>query len=118
MIVWDQKALDALYRNMFKVAGDASFAVGPVGLGTQWEVSGEPLSFARCRGLFGGLHYDGATVKADDDANKAYYGKEVSSGDIIVKNAVSNPGSAKLREALKIGRGGQPVALLTTGNRP
>jgi hypothetical protein len=36
-----------------------------------------------------------------DDSNKAYYGKAVSLVDIIAKKAVSNPGSAKLREALK-----------------
>ena len=101
MIIWTQKALDALYRNMFKVGGDASVAAGPLGVGTQWEVSGDVLSFARFRGLFAGLNYDGSMVKADDDSNKAYYGKAVNSGDIIVKNAVSNPGSAMLREALK-----------------
>jgi lipid-binding SYLF domain-containing protein len=101
MIIWTQHALDALYRNMFKVGGDASVAAGPLGVGTQWEVSGDVLSFAKCRGLFAGLHYDGSMVRVDDDSNKAYYGKAVNSGDIIMKNAVSNPGSAKLREVLR-----------------
>ena len=101
MIIWTQKTLDALYRNMFKWGGDASFAIGPVGVGSQWEVMGEVLSFAKCWGLFGGLLYDGSTVKVNDDSNKAYYGQAVTPGDIIVKNAVSNPGSTRLREAIR-----------------
>ena len=101
MIIWTQNTLDALYRNMFKVGGDASVAAGPVGVGTQWEVTGDLLSFAKCWGLFGGLLYDGSMLRVNDDSNKAYYGKAVTPADIIVKNAVSNPGSTKLRQALK-----------------
>jgi lipid-binding SYLF domain-containing protein len=101
MIIWTQKALNALYRNMFKLGGDASVAAGPVGVGSQWDVTGDVLSFGKCKGLFAGLHYDGSMVRVNDDSNKAYYGKAVNSGDIIVKNAVSNPGSTKLREVLK-----------------
>jgi lipid-binding SYLF domain-containing protein len=70
-------------------------------VGTQWEVTGDLLSFAKCWGLFGGLLYDGSMLRVNDDSNKAYYGKAVTPADIIVKNAVSNPGSTKLRQALK-----------------
>jgi len=101
MIIWTQKALDALYRNMFKLGGDASVAAGPVGVGSQWDVTGDVLSFGKCKGLFAGLNYEGAIVKVSDDSNKAYYGKAVNLRDIIEKNVVSNPGSNKLREALK-----------------
>jgi lipid-binding SYLF domain-containing protein len=59
------------------------------------------LTFAQCQGLFVGLDYDGSIVRVNDDSNKAYYGKAVGPVDIIAKNAVSNPGSARLREALK-----------------
>jgi hypothetical protein len=40
-------------------------------------------------------------LKVSDKSNKAYYGKEVSPADIIVKNAASNPGSERLREAVE-----------------
>jgi hypothetical protein len=40
-------------------------------------------------------------VKVSADSNKANYGKEISPVDIMVKNAVGNPGSTKLREELK-----------------
>jgi lipid-binding SYLF domain-containing protein len=101
MMIRSRNALGALYRNQFKMGGDASVAAGPVGAGTQWNVTGDVLSFARGRGLFAGLDYDGSFIRVSDDSNKAYYGKALSPVDIIVKNAASNPGSAKLREALK-----------------
>jgi len=101
VMVRSRSALEALSKNMFKLGGDASVAAGPVGVGSQWNVSGDALSFAQCKGLFIGLNYDGAIVGVHDDWNKAYYGKAVSVTDIIAKNAVSNPGSAKLRAALK-----------------
>lgn len=101
MMIQSQNALDALYNNMFKLAGDACLAAGPVGVGSQWNFTGDVLSFAQCKGLFAGVNYDGSIARVSDDSNKAYYGKAVGLVDIIGKNAVSNPGSAKLREALK-----------------
>ena len=101
MMVRSRNALEALYKNMFKLGGDASVAAGPVGVGSQWNVAGDVLTFAQCQGLFVGLDYDGSIARVNDDSNKAYYGKAVSLVDIIPKNAVSNPGSAKLRATLK-----------------
>jgi len=101
MMIRSRNALEALYKNIFKLGGDASVAAGPLGVGSQWNVTGEVVSFVQCKGLFVGLHYDGSIAKVNDDSNKAYYGKAVSLVEIIAKNAVSNPGSAKLREAIK-----------------
>ncbi len=101
MMIRSRNALEALYKNMFKMGGDASVAAGPVGVGSQWNVAGDVLTFAQCQGLFIGLDYDGSIVRVNDDSNKAYYGKAVGPVDIIAKNAVSNPGFANLRAALK-----------------
>lgn len=101
MMIRSRSALEALYKNMFKLGGDASVAAGPVGVGSQWNVAGDVLTFAQCQGLFIGLDYDGSIVRVNDDSNKAYYGKVVGPVDIVAKNAVSNPGSANLRAALK-----------------
>ena len=101
MMIWSRSVLDAFYKNMFNLGGDASVAAGPVGVGSQWNFAGDVLTFAQCQGLFVGLDYDGSTVRVNDHSNKAYYGKAVGPVDILAKNAVSNPGSAKLRGALK-----------------
>jgi lipid-binding SYLF domain-containing protein len=101
MMIRTQKAMDALFTTEFKLGGDASVAAGPVGTGAQAAVTADVVSFAKARGLFAGLNLEGSIIKASDDSNKAYYGKPVSPVDILVKNAASNEGSAKLLEELK-----------------
>jgi lipid-binding SYLF domain-containing protein len=101
MMIWSRSVLDAFYKNMFNLRGDASVAAGPAGVGSQWNFAGDVLTFAQCQGLFVGLDYDGSIVRVNDHSNKAYYGKAVGPVDILAKNAVSNPGSAKLRGTLK-----------------
>jgi lipid-binding SYLF domain-containing protein len=101
MMIRTQKALDAFYTTESKLGMDASVAAGPVGVGAKSNVTSDVVSFAKSKGLFAGLNLEGSVVKVNDDSNKVYYGKAASPVDIIVKNAVSNPGSAKLREELK-----------------
>lgn len=101
MMIRTQKALDALFTTDFKLGGDASVAAGPVGVGTKANVTADVVSFAKSKGLYAGLNLEGSVAKVSDESNKAYYTKAASPVDIIVKKAVSNPGSAKLREELK-----------------
>ncbi len=101
MLIKTQKALDALYTTEFKLGGDASVAMGPVGVGAKSAVMADIVSFSKSKGLFAGLNLEGSVVKPSDSANKAYYKKAVSPVDIIVKKAASNPGSAALREELE-----------------
>ena len=70
-------------------------------MGIKADVTADVLSLAKSKGLFAGLNLEGAMVKVSDDSNKAYYQKAASPIDIVVKKAVSNPGSANLREELK-----------------
>jgi lipid-binding SYLF domain-containing protein len=56
----------------------------------------EILSYSRARGLFAGISLAGSTLRPDNDANKALYGKEVSAQDIVFKGAVPAPDSAQL----------------------
>jgi lipid-binding SYLF domain-containing protein len=64
-------------------------------------VTADVVSFAKSKGIFAGLNLEGSVIKINEDANKAYYGKAVSPVDIIVKDEVSNPESARLRDELK-----------------
>ena len=101
MMIRTQKALDGLFTSEFKVGGDASASVGPMGVGAKTDVMTDVVSFAKSKGLFAGLNLEGSRVKVSDDSNKAYYLTAASPVDIIVKKTVSNPGSANLRDELK-----------------
>jgi len=100
MYVRSQKAVDRMLTSRLKFGGDTSISVGPVGAGAKANVVADILSFSRSKGAFAGLSLEGAVVSVRDKWNSSFYGKPVSPVDILVKNAVSNPGSVGLREAV------------------
>ncbi|MCJ7540593.1 MAG: YSC84-related protein [Desulfobacterales bacterium] len=96
MMVRTQKAVDRLFTSSFKLGGDTSVAVGPVGTGVKSNVVADIFSFSRTKGAYVGVSLEGSVIKTRDKWNEAYYGKAVRPIDIIVKRSVSNPNSAKL----------------------
>jgi SH3 domain-containing YSC84-like protein 1 len=87
-------------KSQVKLGGDATAAAGPVGRTASAETDAtlhaEILSYSRAKGLFAGVSLEGSTLRADGDANKKLYGKEVSAESIVFNNAVTEPESAKL----------------------
>jgi len=101
LLVMSQKGMDSLLTSKFKLGGDASIALGPVGGGAKGDITTDFLSFAKSKGLYAGLNLDGSYIDVRESLNKAYYGKAVTPADIIVKQSVSNKGAVPLREELK-----------------
>ncbi len=62
-----------------KLGADAAIAAGPVGrdaaAATDIVLKAEILSYSRSKGIFGGVSLEGSTLRSDDGANKALYGK-------------------------------------------
>jgi len=107
MMVRTQKAVDALFTSSFKLGGDTSIAVGPVGAGAKSNIVADIISFSRTKGAYAGLSLDGSVISTKDKWNEAYYGKAVSPVDIIVKRSVSNSGSKALRTSVTKAAGGK-----------
>ncbi|HEY2798322.1 MAG TPA: lipid-binding SYLF domain-containing protein [Thermoanaerobaculia bacterium] len=84
-LLMTQKVIDSLMSSEFKLSGDASVAAGPVGVGTAATPNASIIYYSRSKGLYGGVDLSGAVIKPSEDYNKAYYGKDVSPIDIIVK---------------------------------
>lgn len=106
MLAMTQKAVDTLLNSSFKLGGDVSVALGPVGGGAKAnvavpDVTADFVSFARSKGLYAGLNLEGSVVAVRDTLNRAYYGKAVRPADIFVKRDVHNKGAAGLQETLK-----------------
>ena len=101
VMAMSQKAIDSLLASSFKFGGDTSLAVGPVGAGAKGNVTADFISFAKSKGLYAGINFEGSVVDVRESLNREYYGKEVSPVDIIIKKEVSNKGSEELRAALK-----------------
>ena len=100
MMVRTQKAVDKLLTSSFKLGGDTSVAVGPVGAGAKSNVVADIFSFSRSKGAFAGFALDGAVISTKDKWNNAYYGKAVTPVDILVTRDVNNPNSAELIKAV------------------
>jgi SH3 domain-containing YSC84-like protein 1 len=108
MLAMTPKAIDSLFSSSFKLGGDASIALGPVGAGAKAQadipsVTADFLSFAKSKGLYAGLNLEGAVVAVRDSLNMAYCGKDVKPTDIIVRRDCSNRGADQLRETLRRG---------------
>jgi len=101
LLVMSQKGVDSLLTSKFKLGGDTSIALGPVGAGAKSDVTADFVSFAKSKGLYAGLNLDGSYVDVREGLNKAYYGKDVTPVDILVKKSVSNKGAVPLKEELK-----------------
>lgn len=101
MAVMTQKGVDSLYTTSFKLGGEVSIAVGPVGSGAAAKgVRADFISFMLSKGAFAGVSLEGAVIKTRNKANAAYYGREVTPVDILVKRSVANPKSAELRKSI------------------
>jgi lipid-binding SYLF domain-containing protein len=90
MLVLNRRGADKLMSSKFTIGGDASVAAGPVGRTSTAETDAlmhaEMLSWSRSRGVFAGISLKGATLRADEDANKELYGKRLETRDIIEKS--------------------------------
>jgi lipid-binding SYLF domain-containing protein len=95
-LVMTDKGMNSLLSPSFKIGGDASVAAGPVGAGAKSDIVADLIAFSRSKGVYGGLNLDGTVVNTSDDWNEAFYGKKVTSPDILVRGTVSSKGGDKL----------------------
>ncbi len=105
LVVMNERGLSGLLSNNFTLGADASIAAGPVGrdsqASTDLSLKAGIISYSRSRGLFGGIALDGAVLTQDNHSNTDYYGKYVTSRDILLGNAVKiQPSSKELAEDL------------------
>ncbi|MGZ3764425.1 MAG: lipid-binding SYLF domain-containing protein, partial [Mucilaginibacter sp.] len=88
----------------FTIGGDASAAAGPVGrttsANTDYKLEAEVYSYSRSRGLFAGISINGSNLGIDKSANAAFYGSDISSGDIFATAKSDSPAVKVLKDAL------------------
>jgi SH3 domain-containing YSC84-like protein 1 len=99
LLIMTEKGRDALLTTDVKLGGDISVAAGPVGAGAK-AATADVLSFARSKGIYGGVALEGMVIGPQHKTNKTYYGQDVSPLDILVKHEVTNPGADKLVSAV------------------
>ncbi len=98
LVINNQRGLEQLVKNQFKVGADAGVAAGPVGreasAATDLQMRAQILSYSRTRGLFAGATLNGSTIKQDRDANERFYGTAYRTGQIVFDGMGGSPDAA------------------------
>jgi lipid-binding SYLF domain-containing protein len=97
IVVMTDRGLNSLLSTSFKMGGDASIAAGPVGAGAKSTITADLITFARAKGVYGGVNLDGTVVNTNISWNNAYYGKNnVLPPDILIRKTATSPKSSGL----------------------
>jgi SH3 domain-containing YSC84-like protein 1 len=100
LLLMSPRSASSILSSKVKLGGDVSAAAGPVGRNASAETDvtlrAEILTYSRARGLFAGISLAGSTLRPDNNANEALYGKKIDAKDIVLKGAVPPPSSANL----------------------
>jgi lipid-binding SYLF domain-containing protein len=97
------EAVDAFARGgNVSFGGALSAAAGPVGrtAGASVMPVAAVYTYSRSQGVFAGASIEGTVIVARDDANRAYYGREVTPQQILSGAVKAPKGAAKLHAAL------------------
>lgn len=99
LVFTTKNGIEGITGGKLTLGADASVAAGPVGRqgSAATDVSlAEIYSYARTRGLFGGIAVDGSVIAIDKTANADFYGKRgVTAGEIIAGKAPTPPETAQ-----------------------
>lgn len=97
LVALNNKGLEDLLKDKFKIGGDASAAAGPVGrsaeASTDLEMKAELLTWSRSRGAFAGIDLSGVSVSQNGDDTEEFYGKD-HTFEQILKGSVPAPTAA------------------------
>ena len=104
LVINNQRGLEQLVQNQFKIGADASVAAGPVGrdasAATDIQMRAQILSYSRTRGLFAGVTLNGSTIRQDRDANERFYGIAYRTGQIVFDGMGGSPEAADKWKAI------------------
>jgi lipid-binding SYLF domain-containing protein len=104
LAVVHSKGVDAILNGKMKLGANAAAAAGPTGAqATGYNaqaMSSDVLTYSRSKGLFAGVSLEGASIDADNDANKKLYGKELGAKEIVSGSQEVVPAAKPLVELL------------------
>jgi lipid-binding SYLF domain-containing protein len=100
LVFTTKTGIEGIAGGKITLGADASVATGPVGrqgsAATDMNFNAEIYSYARTRGLFGGIALDGSVIAIDRSANAAIYGKSgVTATEVFSGQAPAAPATAQ-----------------------
>jgi lipid-binding SYLF domain-containing protein len=99
LVFTTKTGIEGIAGGKLTLGADASVTTGPVGrqgsAATDIGFNAEIYSYARTRGLFGGIALDGSVIAIDRAANAALYHKSVTASEIFAGQAPTPPATAQ-----------------------
>lgn len=99
LLVMNERGASSILSGKFKIGGDAAAAAGPIGRNMQANLDvymrTTILTYSRSRGLFAGVSLEGSTLRPDNAANEALYGRKASAKAIVIDHVMPAPASAE-----------------------
>jgi len=103
--VMNQQGEDRLMKDKVTLGGEVAAMAGPVGRTVQAQtdamMTAEILSWSRSRGAFAGVDLTGASLRPDNDDNRALYGKDVTQREILHGDVTAPPAAGRLHHELE-----------------
>jgi lipid-binding SYLF domain-containing protein len=104
IFVMTDRALQALMRDNFKIGANAGIAVATLGStvegATTANAGADIVVWASASGAYAGISLDGSVVTPNRNDDAAYYGRPLSSSDIVLRRQGHNPGATALVRTL------------------
>jgi lipid-binding SYLF domain-containing protein len=104
LFIQSERALKAVMQDHFKVGANAGLAIATLGSNVQGATTANAgadiIVWASSSGAYAGLTLDGSLIEPKTDADSDYYGRAVTTSDIVLRHDVSSRGAHALREAL------------------
>ncbi len=104
MFIMSDRALQALMQDQFKIGANAGIAVATLGStvegATTAHAGADIIVWASASGAYAGISLDGTVAEPRREDDAVYYGRPVTSSDIVLRRTVRNPAAARLVGAL------------------
>ncbi|HLJ05498.1 MAG TPA: lipid-binding SYLF domain-containing protein [Acetobacteraceae bacterium] len=103
LLIMTQKGLDAILRDQFKVGAQAGIAVANLGSGVEGAVSaGGPdiVVWSSSSGVYAGVALNGSIIRSQPQDDARYYGRPVSTRDILYHHIAVAPRAHALQAEL------------------
>lgn len=98
ILAMNDRGLQDMLKNKFKIGADAAASAGPVGrnaqAGTDWKMNAELLTYSRSKGLFAGIDLDGSVLSQNEDDTRVIYGTAIPF-ETILKGNQATPDEAR-----------------------
>lgn len=98
--IMNRDGVNRLMKDKVTIGGEVAAMAGPVGRTVQAQtdalMTAEILSWSRSRGIFAGVDLNGASLRADNEDNRALYGRDITSREILHGDAQPPPDCARL----------------------